>query len=209
MDTREISPYRSVNKRKDGAKTTMKATNIEWDVDFEEDENEEELMAELNLPTEIELPDGMEDEDDISDYISDLTGFCHYGFDLEESDKYFGLTEDRYNQMMLYYHSNRDAVRQVVNEWTVKTCNKGYGVVDYDGTGMLEIQRIYDIGTFENDEDAAEQAMKDGIELIPIEELPENFDRKYLGWIDTPENRQIIQEYCNKYCSNELQEERE
>lgn len=187
----------------------MKATNIEWDIDLEEDENEEEVMAELNLPTEIELPDGMEDEDDISDYISELTGFCHYGFELEESDKYFGLTEERYNQMMSYYNNDRDAVRQVVNEWTVETCDKGYGVVDYDGTGMLEIQRIYDVGAFENDEDAAEQAMKDGIKLIPIEELPENFDRKYLGWIDTPENRQVIQEYCNKYCSNELQEERE
>lgn len=208
MDTREISPYRSVNKRKDGVKATMKATNIEWDVDFEEDENEEELMAELNLPTEIELPDGMEDEDDISDYISELTGFCHYGFDLEESDKYFGLTEERYNQMMFYYNNDRNAVRQVVNEWTVETCNKGYNVVDYDGTGMLEIQRIYDVGAFENDEDAVEQATKDGIKLIPIEELPENFDRKYLGWIDTPENRQVIQEYCNKYCNNELQEER-
>ena len=54
----------------------MKATEIEWDVDCQEDLE--------NLPTEIEIPDGMEDVDDISDYISDLTGFCHYGFVLEE-----------------------------------------------------------------------------------------------------------------------------
>lgn len=54
----------------------MKAINIMWDVDIEE-----ELE---NLPTEIELPDGMTDEEEISDYITDKTGFCHYGFELVE-----------------------------------------------------------------------------------------------------------------------------
>ena len=52
----------------------MKAINIHWDVDYEEDLD--------GLPTEIELPDGMDDEDEISDYISDVTGFCHKGFHL-------------------------------------------------------------------------------------------------------------------------------
>ncbi len=54
----------------------MKATNIQWDVDDPKD-------LEL-LPTEIDIPDGMDDEDEISDYISDVTGFCHKGFELEE-----------------------------------------------------------------------------------------------------------------------------
>jgi hypothetical protein len=53
----------------------MKATNIEWDVDCPEDLE--------TLPTEVEIPDGMEDEEEISDYLSDLTGFCHKGFCLE------------------------------------------------------------------------------------------------------------------------------
>lgn len=48
----------------------MKAICIEWDVDFDESE----------LPTEIDIPDGMEDEDEISDYLSDVTGWCHRGF---------------------------------------------------------------------------------------------------------------------------------
>ena len=52
-----------------------KAINIQWDVD-----SPEELEY---LPTEIEIPEGMEDEDDISDYISDVTGFCHAGFELD------------------------------------------------------------------------------------------------------------------------------
>ena len=54
----------------------MKAINIEWDVD-----TEEELE---DLPTEIEIPDGMTDEEEIRDYITDKTGFCHRGFELAE-----------------------------------------------------------------------------------------------------------------------------
>lgn len=54
----------------------MKAVNIKWDVDDPEDMD--------LLPTEIEIPEGMTDEDEISDYISDETGYCHYGFDLDD-----------------------------------------------------------------------------------------------------------------------------
>lgn len=54
----------------------MKAINIIWDVDFEE-----ELE---NLPTEIEIPEGITDEEEISDYITEETGFCHCGFELIE-----------------------------------------------------------------------------------------------------------------------------
>jgi hypothetical protein len=50
----------------------MKAINIIWDTDGEN----------IELPNEIELPFGMVDEDEISDYISDETGFCHCGFEL-------------------------------------------------------------------------------------------------------------------------------
>lgn len=50
----------------------MKVVNIVWDTDGEN----------VKLPNEIELPFGMFDEDEISDYISDETGFCHYGFEL-------------------------------------------------------------------------------------------------------------------------------
>ena len=52
----------------------MKAINILWDTDGEE----------VNLPNEIEIPDWVdkEDDDEISDYLSDTTGFCHLGFEL-------------------------------------------------------------------------------------------------------------------------------
>lgn len=36
-----------------------------------------------SLPTEIEIPDGMTDIEEISDYITDQTGFCHNGFIVE------------------------------------------------------------------------------------------------------------------------------
>ena len=52
----------------------MKAINILWDTDGEE----------VNLPNEIEIPDWVDKEnhDEISDYLSDTTGFCHFGFEL-------------------------------------------------------------------------------------------------------------------------------
>lgn len=52
-------------------KRNRKATHIQWDVDDLED-------LEL-LPTEIDIPDDMTDMEEISDYITDQTGFCHNG----------------------------------------------------------------------------------------------------------------------------------
>ena len=54
----------------------MKAFNIQWDTDGD-------MKLFDNLPQEIQIPDGITDEDDVSDYISNKTGFCHFGFDLE------------------------------------------------------------------------------------------------------------------------------
>lgn len=60
----------------------MKAVNIQWDIDYPEG---------LELPTEIQIPEDIIDEDDyegtldeISDYITDYTGFCHKGFEVKE-----------------------------------------------------------------------------------------------------------------------------
>lgn len=54
----------------------MKAINIDWDIDSDGDID--------FLPNEIDIPNGMTDEDEISDYITDVTGFCHYGFELAD-----------------------------------------------------------------------------------------------------------------------------
>jgi hypothetical protein len=111
----------------------------------------------------------------------------------------FGLTKERYEQMMEVWGNDEEAVKDVVYDWGPDSCNKGYEIFNFDGTGMLEIEAIGDVGCFDDDE-ATEQAIKDGIKIIPVEELPEKFNRKYLGWIDTEANRKAIQEYCNKYC---------
>ena len=83
-----------------------------------------------------------------------------------------------------------------INDWG-ENAKYGYAIFDFDGTGLLEIEMINDMEIFNGDEEAVEQAIKDGIKIIPIEELPDNFDRFYLGWIDTPENRKAIEGYCS------------
>ncbi len=50
----------------------MKAINIKWDTDGDS----------VEIPTEMEISEGMMDEEEISDYLTDETGFCHEGFDL-------------------------------------------------------------------------------------------------------------------------------
>lgn len=56
--------------------TKIIATDIQWDTD-EEDSNED-----IELPSEMEIPDhiSITDAEDISDYLSDETGFCHGGY---------------------------------------------------------------------------------------------------------------------------------
>ena len=50
-------------------------------MDSEDDMDSDDIMECLcEIPDEIEIPEGMTDMDDISDYLSDLTGFCHDGF---------------------------------------------------------------------------------------------------------------------------------
>ena len=53
---------------------TRKAINIQWDID----EDDYECGA-VSLPLEIEIPNNMTDLEDITDYISDVTGFLPQG----------------------------------------------------------------------------------------------------------------------------------
>ena len=54
----------------------MKAVNIRWDTDGD--------VALFNeLPSSIEIPNELEyDEERISDWLTEQSGFCHKGFDL-------------------------------------------------------------------------------------------------------------------------------
>lgn len=75
---------------------------------------------------------------------------------------------------------------------------KGWSIFDFDGTGMMEVQKLDESNKFANDEEAVATAITEGVRVIPVEELPANFERKYLGWIDTPENRMAIRKYANR-----------
>lgn len=57
----------------------MRATNIKWDVDYDEEHNE--------LPTEVEIPKELTDPDIIGEWLSDTYGFCHNGFRIEMTEE--------------------------------------------------------------------------------------------------------------------------
>lgn len=100
---------------------------------------------------------------------------------------------------MAYRKPTQKQIEYVMNEgYSREEAERGYAVFDFDGTGMLEIEAIEGI---RYDDDCAIEAERSGFcKIIPVDELPENFDRRYFGWVDTPENRKAIQEYCDKYC---------
>lgn len=64
----------------------LKAINIKWDTD-----GDEKVLQ--DLPTEMIIPDELEEMykkdreyalEEISDWLSDETGFCHAGFEIEK-----------------------------------------------------------------------------------------------------------------------------
>lgn len=57
-------------------KKQLFAINIQWDVEYDEDLE--------YLPQRVRIPRGMTDDDEISDYLSNLTRHCHFGFSLVE-----------------------------------------------------------------------------------------------------------------------------
>lgn len=63
----------------------MKAINIKWDTDGDQ-ELAETLPDTIEIPEELanKVEDMNDENEEISDYLSDVTGFCHYGFELVE-----------------------------------------------------------------------------------------------------------------------------
>lgn len=97
--------------------------------------------------------------------------------------------------------------------WNREQAERGYEIFDYDGTGILDVEAILDCypsNEFEEslgsgeilDEVWAHEAEITGFcKIIPVEELPKNFEHegnslRWYGWVDTPENRKAIEEYC-------------
>lgn len=61
----------------------MIATDIIYDIDLENNENYEDVIKKLNLPNSISIPNNL-NTNEIDDYISDKTGFCHKSYILEK-----------------------------------------------------------------------------------------------------------------------------
>ena len=87
--------------------------------------------------------------------------------------------------------------------WSKAEAERGYAIMVREG--MLEVCRIDCewVGWGENgttdidDEDCAHEAERLGIcKIIPVDELPANFEYRYFGWVDTPKNRTAIKAFC-------------
>lgn len=80
-----LKTYREEREKK---KKMLKAVDIKWDVtDDDTDEMDDEACEILeSLPTEMIIPEGMTDPDEISDWLYDETGYCHDGFRLVDQD---------------------------------------------------------------------------------------------------------------------------
>lgn len=78
------------------------------------------------------------------------------------------------------------------NGWTREDAEHGYAIFSYDyGNGATHIQKLDCMDVFENDEEAAEQAEKDGIKLIHDMKFD---DENTAAYIDTPENRELLKD---------------
>lgn len=67
-----------------------------------------------------------------------------------------------------------------------------HGGVTVNGKEPEYIARLDDFSIYDSDIEAAKQARKDGIKLIPYKEQPKAGDLKYYRFTDTPENRHIL-----------------
>lgn len=78
----------SITVKKEKEKKMLKAVEIKWNVtDNVMDEFDDEACEVLeSLPTEMDIPEGMTDPDEISDWLSDETLYCHNGFRLVDQN---------------------------------------------------------------------------------------------------------------------------
>lgn len=75
-----------LNQRFQEEVTAMKITNIKWDTDGDM-KILKSLPKEIDITDEFDVNDYEDDEDklldDISDWLSDTYGYCHFGFEIE------------------------------------------------------------------------------------------------------------------------------
>lgn len=77
----------------------------------------------------------------------------------------------------------------------------GYVIVKNAECGAFEVVKDDESDIFETDEQAVEQAIKDGVKIIPENELAK-FPKHELGWVDTVKNRETIRFYTEDFYLN-------
>ena len=82
------------------------------------------------------------------------------------------------------------------DEWGPDGAN-GYAIFEEDycfSEPVLVIERLDIVGAYDSDIEAAKQAKKDGIKLIPCKEYPyRTYPFNCYRFVDTPENRIALQ----------------
>ena len=122
----------------------LKAINIKWDTDGDKDVCNE-------LPTELVVPDEFEemykeDEeyalDEISDWLSDETGFCHAGFEIEKVITKESVEYDLY----AFFNDKMETgdAPEIVSVW--KQYDPTYGnIIAIDCVGGKQIRLIIQV----------------------------------------------------------------
>lgn len=120
----------------------MKAINIDWDIDCNEN------IGEIELPTEIIIPGNITDDEEISDYISSVSGFCHNGYvlvkdflDIEVGDDI--IVYDEYNHDYEEHHIKIESI-EYDKENVTETNPKGMVCYGKDLSFWDEEQQDYD-----------------------------------------------------------------
>lgn len=122
-----------------------------------------------------------------------------YDYDTEEEAKDFVVKksiEDMLTREAEEYECSVEEVKKIlIEEWGIGG-DKGYGIfVSGDlPKGLTHIERIDELGVYDGDLEASIQAEKDGIKLIPLEENPKEYPYNCYRFIDTEENRRILEE---------------
>lgn len=101
-----------------------------------------------------------------------------------------------------YVYPTKEEVSILLNNgWSILQSVLGFEIFNYNGYDLLCIESI---DGFNYDDEAAKEAERIGYcKIIPVDELPYNFyidgyDARYFGWVDNPDNRKAIKEYCKK-----------
>jgi hypothetical protein len=108
------------------------------------------------------------------------------------------VSQEAYDRVVRYYDGDVEEAEEAMADWPEEAIEKGYAIFERGSDRMLEVQKIDELGAFKSDDEAIAQAVKDGVKIIPVDELPEPFPWRYLGWVDTPENRSNIERFCQK-----------